>query len=93
MTTTDFADIAYRTGAEAGPIAEPKGRGMVAGIKARYAAWRQRRAGRMALVELSQLDAHLLRDIGVNAADVEAALRHRRRSIWLYPWRDESRHE
>jgi uncharacterized protein YjiS (DUF1127 family) len=48
---------------------------------------KRKRAQRIALRELSQLDARLLRDIGIEPVDVYDALTGRRRSIILNPIR------
>jgi uncharacterized protein YjiS (DUF1127 family) len=48
---------------------------------------KKKRAQRIALRELSQLDARLLRDIGIEPLDVYDALTGRHRSIILNPIR------
>jgi uncharacterized protein YjiS (DUF1127 family) len=88
MTTTDYARMDKYARIDIAAADKPGRRGFVARLKAWLSARRAQQAGRLALIELSQLDAHLLRDIGINPADVQAALRRRRRSIWLHPWQD-----
>lgn len=51
-----------------------------------FDAWRQHRRRRRTMDELSMLDAHLLRDIGLSRDDLaRAANGGPHRSIWLEP--------
>jgi uncharacterized protein YjiS (DUF1127 family) len=89
MTTTDYSQV----DAYAGANAKPKRHGFAAILKGWVAARRVRRAERQALTDLSHLDAHLLRDIGLNPGDVQAALRGGHSSVWLNPLRSRAEHE
>lgn len=48
---------------------------------------RQRRRERLSMLELSRLDDHLLRDMGITRGDIRDAIRGRRSSVWLDPVR------
>jgi len=48
---------------------------------------RQYRRLRHSMLELSRLDDHLLRDMGISRGDIRDALRGRRSSVWLEPLR------
>lgn len=67
-------------------LSAPRSR-LAAAIARALAAWRQRRRFRRQVIELSQLDARLLRDMGIEPADVADALRGRKSSILLNPTR------
>jgi uncharacterized protein YjiS (DUF1127 family) len=54
---------------------------------------KRNRKTRLDLKELSHLDARLLRDIGLEPADVYDALNGRRLTVWLNPMRRISDHE
>lgn len=62
-----------------------------AGLGGLFRAWlagvRKRREQRLTLYELSRVDDYLLRDMGINPADVRDALAGRRTSVWLDPMR------
>jgi uncharacterized protein YjiS (DUF1127 family) len=79
-TTTDYSDI---------PAAVPERGGLnLLGLLRSWATKaRQRREGRLTMFELSRMEEHLLRDMGINPADVEAAFAGRRSSVWLDPMR------
>jgi len=62
-------------------------RPLFAGLGQLWAAYRRRREERRTLIELSQLDAYLLRDMGIEPLDVYDALNGRRRSVLLSPVR------
>ncbi len=82
MTTIDFADLpAVR------PPALPQQRRPFAALRTWYAGFRLRREERLTLVELSRLDAHLLRDLGINPMDVRDAYTGRSSSILFDPIR------
>lgn len=53
----------------------------------------RRRAERRTIVELSRLDAHLLRDMGIEPLDIYDALNGRRRSVLFTPVRRNTSHE
>jgi uncharacterized protein YjiS (DUF1127 family) len=78
-TTTDYND------APASPV--PAGLGLGRLFRSWLASARRRRQARLTLFELSRLDAHLLRDMGINPADVRDALAGRWSSVWLDPMR------
>jgi uncharacterized protein YjiS (DUF1127 family) len=50
-----------------------------------FARHKERKLQRLTVYELSRLDPHLLRDIGIDMADIEAATLGRHRSVWLNP--------
>jgi uncharacterized protein YjiS (DUF1127 family) len=56
-------------------------------VSAFFARRKERKLRRMTMYELSRLDPHLLRDIGIDFADVEAATLGRHLSVWLNPIR------
>jgi uncharacterized protein YjiS (DUF1127 family) len=79
MTTTDYTAI---------PATMPENQLRPASLlRGWLSGWRRRRAERLALLELSRLDARLLRDIGIHPADVQDALYGRGSSVWLDPMR------
>ena len=53
-----------------------------------FGNWKKRGPGRRASRELSQLDAHKLRDIGLNPDDFHDAFEGRRTSLLFTPFRD-----
>jgi uncharacterized protein YjiS (DUF1127 family) len=79
-TTTDYNDI---------PAAAEKrvGFNLLGLLRSWAAKARQRRQQRLTLFELDRMDEHLLRDMGINPADVRASFAGRRSSIWLDPMR------
>ena len=52
-----------------------------------FEKWKARRARRLARFELSHLDAHLLRDMGLNPDDFRDAADGRRTSLLFQPFR------
>jgi uncharacterized protein YjiS (DUF1127 family) len=56
-------------------------------IGAMFAALLKRRARRKALQQISTLDEHLLRDIGLNPQDFRDAFENRRSSLLFTPYR------
>jgi len=56
-------------------------------LRAWYIGMRQRREERLTRIELSRLDAHLLRDLGINPMDVRDAYNGRSSSILFDPIR------
>jgi len=52
-----------------------------------FEKWKARRARRLALFELSHLDAHLLRDIDLNPDDFRDAADGRGKSLLFQPFR------
>jgi uncharacterized protein YjiS (DUF1127 family) len=81
MTTLDL----YPSDAEAGvPAKRPS---IFAGIGRLLAELRTRRRHRETVIELSRLDAHLLRDIGIEPMDVTDVLNNRRLSLTFNPMR------
>ncbi|MEO6012123.1 MAG: DUF1127 domain-containing protein [Devosia sp.] len=53
-----------------------------------FGNWKKRRMDRQALCELSQLDAHLLRDMGLHPDDFCDAMEGRRSSLLFTPFRN-----
>jgi uncharacterized protein YjiS (DUF1127 family) len=53
----------------------------------------RRRAEHRSIMELSQLDAHLLRDMGIEPLDIYDALNGRTRSVLFNPVRKTEDHE
>lgn len=49
--------------------------------------WKKRRIQRLARFELSHIDAHLLRDMGLNPDDFRDAAEGRRSSLLFTPFR------
>lgn len=84
MTTMDYQGVPAAL-----PERRPSSRfGLLRGWLAER---RQRRRMRMSMLELSRLDDHLLRDMGISRADIRDALRGRRSSVWLDPMRHDRR--
>ncbi|HEY9012206.1 MAG TPA: DUF1127 domain-containing protein [Devosia sp.] len=54
-------------------------------VRTLFARMRVAALKRKAFQDISHLDAHLLRDIGVAWADVHDGIEGRRRTIWLEP--------
>jgi uncharacterized protein YjiS (DUF1127 family) len=52
-----------------------------------FEKWKARRARRLARFELSHLDAHLLRDMGLNPDDFRDAAEARQTSLLFFPFR------
>lgn len=76
MTTIDLENFA--------PQSKPARKRLLAGW---FSRWRGRRAQRLALIELNHLDAHLLRDMGIEPQDVIDALAGRNSSLLFDPIR------
>ena len=68
-------------------LAEAKRPAVLAGLSRLWAGFARRRAERRAIVELSRLDAHLLRDMGIEPLDVYDALHGRGQSVLFNPMR------
>ena len=90
MTTMDYddeiaiGDLLARAPAPSGPFAWLR----------RLMEWRrQKRLQRITAYELSHLDRHLLRDIGIEPDDVEAAFNGRRSSVLFNPVRAPNRND
>jgi uncharacterized protein YjiS (DUF1127 family) len=85
MTTIDLYE----------PIPERRGRhpALIAGIKRLWTSMQKRGARRRSIIELSRMDARLLRDMGIEPLDVTDALSGKRRSVWLNPMRKPADHE
>jgi uncharacterized protein YjiS (DUF1127 family) len=56
-----------------------------------FGNWKKRRMDRQAHRELSQLDAHMLRDMGLNPDDFRDAIEGRRSSLLFHPFRNPNR--
>ena len=82
MTTLDFSS------SDAAPT---KRASIFAGLKAMWLRFKQRRKTARAIHELSQLDARLLRDMGIEPLDVYDALNGRNRSLLFNPMRRSER--
>jgi uncharacterized protein YjiS (DUF1127 family) len=80
MTTIELSpEISGETRREA---ARPRRIGSIlAAVAAWFNRWRERRAERQMLLDLADWDPRLLRDIGISAYDVKAALRDRHRGL------------
>jgi uncharacterized protein YjiS (DUF1127 family) len=78
MTTLDYLS------SEASAAKRPSA---LASLKAMWLRFKQRRKTARAIRDLSQLDARLLRDIGIEPLDVYDALNGRNRSILFDPMR------
>ncbi len=61
--------------------------GPVAKLKRAWVRFQRRRKETATIIELSRLDARLLRDVGIEPMDVYDALHGGRRSILFNPWR------
>ena len=68
-------------------IVTPKAPGLFMRIVRTMATYRARRAHRRVLFHLSQYDAHMLRDMGLDPRDMEDALNMRRPSLLFDPIR------
>ena len=80
MTTIEFApEIAGQTRDTTVRVRRPSR--FRDALKAWFHRWRQRRADRLILLELSGWDERLLKDIGFTAHDVKAALGKERYGI------------
>lgn len=73
--------------------AAPQRPGALAWLKRQWMNDRRRRRERQTIHELSRLDAHLLRDMGIEPQDVYDALTGRTRSILMSPLRRADRSE
>jgi uncharacterized protein YjiS (DUF1127 family) len=78
MTTFDTSDAL---------IVAPKPAGLFTRIVRAVEAYRARRAQRRVLLHLSQYDAHMLRDMGLDPRDIEDALNARSLSLLFHPLR------
>lgn len=76
MTTYDLDDL---------PVTRRSSFGPIAWIGTVFAKWRAERRRQKAMQGLSELNAHLLRDIGIHWEDVHDGILGHRRSIWLNP--------
>ncbi len=69
------------------PIALSRPSGLIASAFQRLVDYRRHQARRKVLIHLSNYDAHMLRDMGIDPRDVEDALNDRSRSLLLNPIR------
>ena len=76
MTTIDCNDL---------PVVERRSISLLARLGMAFANWREQSRRRHAIGSVSDLDAYLLRDIGLSADDIDRAARGEHRSIWLEP--------
>jgi uncharacterized protein YjiS (DUF1127 family) len=60
-------------------------------LRASFVAWRASAHRRRAMRDVSELDPHLLRDIGLSWEDVDRGIMGKHRSIWLNPLTDDDR--
>jgi uncharacterized protein YjiS (DUF1127 family) len=67
--------------------AMPHRAGLVQRISAIFASLRKRRSRKRAIQQISALDEHLLRDIGLNPQDFRDAFENRRSSLLFVPFR------
>ena len=81
MTTIETSDQ---------PIALPRSTGLFARVYQRLVDYRRYHARRKVLIHLSNYDAHLLRDLGIDPRDVEDAFNNRSRSLLFNPIRPKS---
>lgn len=79
MTTIDLHEAVL----ELQPDKRRHGRG----IGAMFRRWRKRQSEQRTLEELSRMPVHLLRDIGIDPADVYDALTGNRNSVLFNPIR------
>lgn len=82
MTTIDFNDV---------PATERRSFSLFAWLGAAFTNRRARARRRRAMQEVSELDARLLRDIGLRWEDVDRGIRGKQRSIWLNPLTDDDK--
>jgi uncharacterized protein YjiS (DUF1127 family) len=85
MTTIDYQDISPA-------LPERMRPGVLTRLRGWLANRRERRHRRQALAELSRLDDHLLRDIGISHGDIRFAMHGRRSLVWLQTIRRRSDH-
>ena len=78
MTTIETSDQ---------PIALPRPMSLFARVYQQLVDYRFHQARRKVLIHLSNYDAHLLRDLGIDPKDVEDAFNNRSRSLLLHPIR------
>ncbi len=69
------------------PVADEAPRGIFGRLGAAWGTFQRRRRESATVLELSRMDEHLLRDIGVEPMDVYDAVNRRRTSILFYPLR------
>ncbi len=79
MASIGYDDDMSFAPARTAPAAEPHGYG--GRLAAWWQAWRLRQQHRRTLTDLSQLNPHLLRDMGFEPQDVAWAARHRSMSL------------
>jgi len=60
-------------------------------LRAAFTTWRARAHRRRAMRDVSELDARLLRDIGLSWEDVDRGIMGKHRSIWLNPLTDDDK--
>ena len=82
MTTIDINDM---------PAAERVRFSLRNWMRAAFTRWRASAHRRRAMRDLSELDAHLLRDIGLSWEDVDRGILGKHRSIWLNPLSDDDK--
>jgi len=82
MTTMDYNDM---------PASERRSLSIFPWLRTAFTSWRKRAARRRTLQSISELDAYLLRDIGLSPEDVDRGLMGKQRSIWLNPLSDDDK--
>lgn len=85
MTTIDFNDTDFAEATTAP-------RNLFTSLARLFRRLRERRRERATLIGLSRMQAHLLRDIGIEPGDVYDALDGRRSSVLFNPLRKPERH-
>jgi uncharacterized protein YjiS (DUF1127 family) len=78
MTTIDYNEL---------PVALPERQNLLGILREWLGKMKRRRQERLTLLELSYFDNYLLRDIGINPADVRDALDRRNAAILFDPLR------
>ena len=82
MTTMDYNDM---------PASERRSVPIFAWLGTAFTNWRARARRRRTMQSLSELDARLLRDIGLSWEDVDRGIMGKHRSIWLNPLSDDDK--
>jgi uncharacterized protein YjiS (DUF1127 family) len=80
MTTIDYSDQ---------PLAERRRLDLLGWLGRIIANRREAARRRRAMQGIAALDAHLLRDIGLNVEDIDRGVLGKHRSIWLNPLTDD----
>jgi len=68
-------------------VADDAPRGILGRLKQAWSSFQRHRREKAAVLELSRMDEHLLRDIGIEPMDVYDALEARRQPILFHPLR------